>query len=269
MSVKRVDALSADILDEDFIKVFQPLHFTQTLLGFQRVKIDYKFVTATSVYYKFYSSAVYVINVLCLIFKLTHCQNMLRSEVIESQLENVLILNGFFNTIIAWKNNFYDDNLNSQIYVKLQRIDRELKLRNSKRLNGRHAILSFTLTSTNIIGCVGWITTIYVIMARRFCIALIVTMFFAVSNCNEMALVFHMIIFLIIRISYVNNVLKKHLSSRPAHITKSPFWTGKVAKKSSVNGLQELVYGVHGIIEALGDIATLFQFPVCTYLLFF
>lgn len=261
MSLKRIDTLSADILDEDFIKVFQPMHLMQRLLGFHRVKIEYRFVTETSIYYKFYSCAVWFLNILCFINKYTYCYQTLPSQSVEDQLKFALILNGIFNTIIAWQNNFSYGNLNGQLYVKLQKIDRDLKLNNSKHLNNKLAFLSLILTIFVVSMCVGWILLYNVGIACRACTSTFIVMFLAMPNAMEMLILYIISVFLMMRIGHVNKSLWKQLFNYASSDGAMENRICNTVNKAAF-GLQDAVVGMYSIIDAFLSVVSRFRFAV-------
>ncbi|XP_028160024.1 uncharacterized protein LOC114352578 isoform X2 [Ostrinia furnacalis] len=268
MSFKKVDALSADILDENFLKVFEPLHFVQTILGFHRVKIAYRFVTESSINYKFYSCILWTIHSISLITNL-NCSSILGSAKIDVLLRLSLAINGIFNTFIAWQNNFCSEELNSKLYVKLQKIDRELKMSNAVLFNKRLTVLSYLVTFAGTLACFTWTITCSIVVAQQICYSTLLIMTMSIANCYEIFLLWIILLFLIIRVTHVNNILRAKLSlytsDTPTEYNKKDLWTVNYYEKSENSKYQELVYSVYSILDTLADVTKLFRFPVFAF----
>ncbi|XP_063823310.1 uncharacterized protein LOC135073173 [Ostrinia nubilalis] len=268
MSFKKVDALSADILDENFLKVFEPLHFVQTILGFHRVKIAYRFVTESSINYKFYSCILWTIHSISLIVNL-NCSSILGSAKIDVLLRLSLAINGVFNTFIAWQNNFCNEELNSKLYVKLQKIDRELKMSNAVLFNKRLTVLSYLVTFAGTLACFTWTITCSIVVAQQICYSTLLIMAMSIANCYEIFLLWIILLFLIIRVTHVNNILRAKLSlytsDTPTEYNKKELWTVNSYEKSENSKYQELVYSVYSILDTLADVTKLFRFPVFAF----
>ncbi|KAL0839715.1 hypothetical protein ABMA28_016362 [Loxostege sticticalis] len=273
MNLKNVDALAVDILDQDLIRIFQPLHLILKLIGCHRVNINYRFVTAPSINQKLYSCIVWLVHALSFVAYVISCHSILGSATVDSMVQRSFAINGVLNTAVAWHNNFCYGNLNSQLYVKLQRIDRELKLYNTAFLNKMFFVFSVAASLVITASCIAWILLFNFVLATELCLPLFPVLLMSFANCVEMYLLFHLFIFMIIRVITVNNFLRVKLStyetSKNADKIKeymtTNVWSLKAKVNAKIDGFQELVYGVHRILDALADVVTLFRFPVLVF----
>ncbi|XP_045533995.1 uncharacterized protein LOC123721025 [Papilio machaon] len=125
MAKDSVDKLSMDILDDDFVQIFKPIHMMQYLLGTMQVKIKYGFVTTTSYGYDVFCIVVWLIHIMSLFIFIVYCDSSTDSILTDFYLKLGHTLNGLIIATVTIKN-FCNGNSSSQLYVKLQKIDREL-----------------------------------------------------------------------------------------------------------------------------------------------
>ncbi|GBP79132.1 hypothetical protein EVAR_100094_1 [Eumeta japonica] len=59
-----LENFNSDILDDDFVKIFKPLHCVQALLGTVRVRIQHKYISSTSISQRIYSAMLAVVTLL-------------------------------------------------------------------------------------------------------------------------------------------------------------------------------------------------------------
>lgn len=143
------EELNKSILDDDFIKIFKPLIYVQTILGSVRVNIRHKFVSPP-----LWSQTVY--SVLLLTFSLyshyymTYCYFLedmnIRTEILNTLQACIGVLLGILVMIV---NNFVNRDSNTELFLMLQEIDRELKVIGKGRHNRK--INVFVILGTTII----------------------------------------------------------------------------------------------------------------------
>lgn len=258
-----MEDLSSDILEKDFIKIFRPVHILQSWLGFQRVRIKHRYATAPSVYYQFYSSAIWLLNILATADFVFHCETNLQALTSVIFLKYGFLINVLINAVSAWRNNFHNGNLNSQLYVKLQKIDRILKIKGPATSNQKMYTYSLTIT---VVFVILWFSSILIIndvVIKSFCPSVLFLQIMVVGSYMEIILVSLMLKFLALRLDHINTILEKatiHFKNKSKAV-KMSFFT-KEFDQDKAKYHDELALGMRGILDALNDIIKLFQFSV-------
>ncbi|XP_063374997.1 uncharacterized protein LOC134662655 [Cydia amplana] len=258
-----MEKLSSHILEDDFIKIFEPIHWVQYLAGFHRVKIEHKYVTAPSLYYQIYSSVVWALNIIFAIYFELNCEIKLEgiSTVHTLQIGEFIIV--MINAVIAFRNNFSDGTLNSQIYVKLQKIDRVVKMHAAVNYNRKmylfSALLAIVIPVFWCIGIYKFNTTFMV----SVCPSLFFVQFSTVASYMENVLAATILFLLANRLNYANVTLEKEAKRlRGANISlvASQYYRDKEQDQG------KLVFAIHYILDSWADCIRLFQFQVGKYL---
>ncbi|XP_062527940.1 uncharacterized protein LOC134200035 [Bombyx mori] len=94
------------------------------------------------------------------------------------------------NALIVWRNNFKLNTLKSQIYVKLQNLDRDLKTKDAVTMNKKLSALSIALMICGFIWCTIWLFVYNAIAMNTFCVPLTIILSANVGNWLEMVLLF-------------------------------------------------------------------------------
>ncbi|XP_063530689.1 uncharacterized protein LOC134741727 [Cydia strobilella] len=258
-----MEKLSSDILEDDFIKIFEPIHGIQYLAGFHRVKIEHKYVTAPSLYYQIYSSIVWAVIIIAVVYFELNCEIELEgiSNVYTFQISQFIIV--MINAVIAFRNNFCDGSLNSQIYVKLQKIDRVVKMHDAANYNRKMYLVSALLA---IVVPVCWGIGIYTFNStcmRTVCPALYFVQVSNVASYMENLLAATILLFLAKRLNYVNIALEKEANRlRDANISLAACQYHREKEQDQ----DKLVVAIHYILDSWADCIRLFQFQVRKYL---
>ncbi|XP_061705988.1 uncharacterized protein LOC133516939 [Cydia pomonella] len=258
-----MEKLSSDMLEDDFIKIFEPIHGVQSLAGLHRVKIEHKYVTAPSLYYQIYSSVVWALNIIAAVYFVLNCEIKLEgiSNVYALQICEFVIV--MINAVIAFRNNFCDGTLNSQIYVKLQKLDRVVKMHAAVNSNRKMYLLSALLA---VVVPVCWCIVICMlnsICMLSVCPALFVVQFSTVASYTENVLAATILLFLAKRLNYVNDTLEneaKRLRDSNISVAATQYYREKEQDQN------KLVVAIHYILDSWADCIRLFQFQVGKYL---
>ncbi|XP_073967440.1 uncharacterized protein [Choristoneura fumiferana] len=264
--VNNMEELSSEILEKDLIKMFRPVHTLQSWLGFQRVKIKHRFVTAPSVYYQFYSSTIWLLSIIATADFVFYCETNLQALTSVVFLKYGFLVNVLINAVSAWRNNFHNGNLNSQLYVKLQKIDRIFKMKGAATSNQK--MYSYSLTIT-VIFVILWFSCILIlndIAMKSLCPSVLFLQIMGVGSYMEIILVSLMLKFLSLRLDHMNTILEKatkHFKNK-LQAVKMSFFT-KEFDQEKTKDYNELALGMHGILDALNDIIKLFQFPILSF----
>ncbi|XP_063636081.1 uncharacterized protein LOC134806684 [Cydia splendana] len=252
-----MEKLSSDILEDEFIKIFEPIHGVQYLAGFHRVKIEHKYVTAPSIYYQIYSSVVWALNIIAVVYFELYCEIKLEgiSKVYTLQIcEFIFVMS---NAVIAFRNNFCDGTLNSQIYVKLQKIDRVVKMPAAVNCNRKMYLLSALLA---VVIPVCWCICVYALnitSMRSVCPALFFVQFSTMPSYMENILAATILLFLAKRLNYVNVTLEKEAKRlRHANISLAASQYYREREQDQ----DQLVLAIHYILDSWADCIRLFQF---------
>lgn len=262
-----IEALSADMLNDDFVRIFQPIFIVLRVLGLLRINIKYRYPTAPPALYHLYSNAFWILNTVCVIYYLMYCEKGFDSSYADSTLKFGVIMNGINGILIVCRNNIYRGNKISQMYVKLQKIERYLNMTNTESLNKQ-----LTRRVIVVILCVCVLTTLRIIFfnvvfMKNTCLALIVTLSTGVGLHMELTQVYFIIYLLTIRVNNINNVLQQSdpTSIKPFRKSVSDgklFIIMNTSENADENPLGKVVSSMQCILEALSDLTELFQFSV-------
>ncbi|XP_063380288.1 uncharacterized protein LOC134666913 [Cydia fagiglandana] len=257
VSEQTMEKLSSDILEDDFIKIFEPIHWVQYLAGFHRVKIEHKYVTAPSLYYQIYSSVLWALNIIAAVYFELYCEIKLEGISNEYTLRICEFIFVMSNAIIAFRNNFCDGTLNSQIYVKLQKIDRVVKMPAAVNSNRKMYLLSALLA---VVIPVCWCICVYALnitCMRSVCPALFFVQFSTMPSYMENILAATILLFLAKRLNYVNVTLEKEakrLRHENISLAASQYY------RDNGQDQDKLVLAIHYILDSWSDWIRLFQF---------
>ena len=130
--MNNIEVPNQNIVDDDFIKLYKPLIYIQTILSSVKVKIRNKFISPPLRIQNLYSVAFIIVNLV--LTYLGHFNDDLESEIgvlILFQAYEGLILNVF---IIILNNTFYRNSM-VELLLTLQTVDRELKVIGKERHN--------------------------------------------------------------------------------------------------------------------------------------
>jgi hypothetical protein len=125
----QTEYLSEDILEDNFVKIFSPFHVLQKIIGCSRVDARDRFISPPSFYQKLYSlmfaAVVFVLQsqpykLICMYYEISPEVYHFYFFVICVQMSNFLC-----NLVHIC---FVNGNANSQLYIKLQEIDKLLML---------------------------------------------------------------------------------------------------------------------------------------------
>lgn len=259
--VRNIEDLSGDMLNDDFIRIFQPIFFVLRVLGFLRVNIKYRYPTAPSTWYHLYSNVFWILNTFCVAYFLLRCENGFGSPYADSSLKLGVLMNGINGLLIVCRNNLRRGNKMGQMYVKLQKIERYLNMKNSKSLNKQ---LERQSTFTMVSACfftILWIVLYKTVFMKNMCIPLMMVMATGVGLHTEMVEVYFIIQLIITRINDINEVLRQETNELMNPIDDGKLFVLTNPCESPANEVPgELVPAIHCIFEALADFTELFQF---------
>ncbi|XP_063823690.1 uncharacterized protein LOC135073439 [Ostrinia nubilalis] len=211
--------LSKDILEEDFLKTFTPYHICQKVLGSCRVNAKNRFVTAPTRWQRGYTVFCMTLLTLCyvkmfLIFTEKFSDNVNISFLIVTMLIVQVII--FTSNLIHVRFLTCHDNI--EFYIKMQEIDRIMKIDKDKTLSSlqyKVHVMSILFLSLSALGLVSLSFTGGIITAILLCSGIYCEAPFAVemSHCSNIMLYFAL------RIRLVNAIVSNHIygntSSKP------------------------------------------------------
>ena len=273
--VRNIEHLSADMLNDDFIRIFQPVFFALRFLGFLRVNIKYRFPTAPSTWYHFYSNIFWIFNTFCVVYFFLRCESGFGSPYADSCLKLGAIMNGINGVLLVFRNNLQRGNKVGQMYVKLQKIERYLNMKNSTSLNKqleRQSTLTIVSACSLTILC---LILYKIFLIKNMCIPLMVIMTTGAGLHIEMVEVYLIIQLIATRVNYINEVLRRDTSRGKDPIDKSTndgnlFYVINPSENPEDEVPSELVSAMHCVFEVLADFTELFQLSVILiYLQFF
>lgn len=264
--VRNMEDLSADILNDDFIRIFKPIFFVLRILGLLRVNIKHRYPTAPSTWYHVYSNTFWILNTFCVAYFLLRCENGFGSPYANSSLKLGALMNGINGVLLVFRNNIRRGNKIGQMYVKLQKMERYLNMKNSKSLNKQLERQStFTIVSACFFSIL-WIILYKLLLMNSMCIPLMVIMITGVGLHTEMIEIYFIIKLITTRVNYINDVLRQDTPGTIEPINDGKLFYVMNSSENPVNEVpSELVSAIHCVFEALADFTELFQLSVSIY----
>lgn len=270
LTTEHLEKLTQDLLEDDFVSVFWIPHLILSAVGFQRVKINLKFASTPSKLYRAYSCIFSLANIAAVIDY--SINNKTIFESMDNFIKAGLVVNALINAEISRKNMFHDGHLNSQLYVKMQKIDRILNFNKAKYVNGQ-------TSKRGVIGmafcCAAWVSYMFVFNAK---ISSSFRLSGCIAACSGMPLNIEVCLCCIIlvcvrrRVEYINEILRR--DSNKTKKVKSKDWSEKREiwmTNYFISSTKQLpanvVHGIRSVLETLADFVKLFQYQVSTYLL--
>lgn len=198
----QLEKLSADIIDDDFAKVFYGLHLLQGLTGRLNVQIKNGFATAPSRLYISVMAAIWATALLFLIGFTLQCEPVEGSILIEVYFKIGLIINLFLVFQIIAQD--LKKNSSSQFYVRLQKIDRDLHFGDGKRCNEKLAKYVMPISIILLSFALSWMFVFNVYCMKSFCAYATIIFWPLAANILDMTIVAFIIHFITIRVNYIN-----------------------------------------------------------------
>ncbi|XP_068628068.1 uncharacterized protein [Battus philenor] len=260
---KSLDKLSEDILDEDFVNIFRPMHFIQYIIGALQVKIQYGYITTSSYGYNVFSIFIWLTNILSMFVFVAHCESSANSMLTDFYLKLSHVLNGLILLIISIRSS-NKGNLNSEIYVKLQKIDRDLNMKNIMKINKKAYIFSTTFVSVTVLLGVIWSIILNLYIVEDFCPVAFIVQLPVLGTYMDMSLIFFKLYFIVIRCNHINTVLKETLRKRSSGFEndKGPLFVS-IENNDVDNKLWScLIITMEDIITVLEDLINIYQFTI-------
>lgn len=218
--VSTCEYLSQDILEEDFMKSFAPLHFMQKLLCTCRVNAKYRFVTEPTRYQRIFS---------CLCIILTSIWEYFYSKIYlirinfkDSNISLFLTTCGILQYVVYVFNiiltRYTNSKKNVKIYIKIQYIDRLMKIHQIdtlyKILYNRNLFVVFL----NIAMATLMITIALLTLNFETAISRVVVFISTTSFHLEMYLFYNLMNLVTIRLKLFNEILMLHSSNLKSKI---------------------------------------------------
>lgn len=254
------DKVFEDILDDNFVNVFRSNFYIQSFFGTLGINIKYKFVTPPTKQYKVYSVIFWLFNLACVAYSVTYCGTKFNSLSTDIPIKIGVVINVITNATMAWKSAFTGET-KSQIYVKLQRIERILKIKDASRMNAKRHRISVFMCITAVILIAMWLVVLNKYLISNFCPCASVS---SVACTASYFIIFHIcsvIRFISDRVQYVNDALTNvKVNGTKVGIVYST--TGTVLGKNNLRVGKELVYGMSCILESFADTMDEFQHAV-------
>ncbi|KAJ0179446.1 hypothetical protein K1T71_005158 [Dendrolimus kikuchii] len=256
---QNIENLTVDILDDDFVNIFKPILFVQRVMGTLRINIKHGFVTNTSLLYKIYSFLIWIVNTFAIIDYTQHCAKQFDVMIPFSPVRMGTLLYFAASAIVAWRNNIWSKERNCQLYVKLQKLERALRMKNAKTLNKKLALISFTINLLYIILLIIFIIIVNLLLLEKICLSTLLTLLSVLGCFYENCLSLIIMQFINVRVRYFNDVLRKEKCNTLDLFL--PNFTGNVIEVCEKIP-DYLVSSMFYILEAQSDFMYLYQYSV-------
>lgn len=211
-----LECYNTHILEEDFIKLFKPIHIGQALVGTIRMKIKYRFVSKCSQMQKAYSLLLIPLTTFFCIQEVITSMNIKENQGNRKiYMENgLLIVSTVTYAITVINNKYFNCTKNAELYLSMQKIDRILKLTINGQFNRRNY-------RSNVAGCIFiWITyiipLIYTIFTSNLNLYILIAfMTQVISGAGlelEMMNMISILYYLVLRLKSINKIIS-HINS--------------------------------------------------------
>lgn len=159
-----MEELTRDILDDDFVEIFRWSKYVQYIMGFERADIRDRFVTPPKKGYIIYCFLLWVILVPLSTIYFMFTSKLRKYKVLTiTEVNNMpyyYLLVNIVCVVLYYKNHFNKSYLNCKLFVKLQKIDRDLKF-DLRMKNKKLSILANFFAVYNATAGVFWVSFMY------------------------------------------------------------------------------------------------------------
>ncbi|XP_045521186.1 uncharacterized protein LOC123712226 [Pieris brassicae] len=203
--------LSEDILDEEYMKAFEPFHHLQMALGSCRLNIRDRFVSSPTTAQKIFSICCVTITLVLYIYSIRSYfirYYEFTGIYVTSIISIVLYYLTFFFNIIHIR--FINCSSNPRFYIKLQEIDRLMNLNKNEKFNN-------VLYWNNVISAGASV----LVLLMAFCLTMyenaqyfmgIIGLLYSVLTCNlEWLYCADLMMYFFLRIRFINAIILNHL----------------------------------------------------------
>lgn len=213
VKVTTPEYLSDDIFDEDFLKTFLMLHRLQYVMGCCRLDAKNRFVTPPTAAQKCYT-------ILCIL--MTAVSNIALGNYFFIKVKHPMIrylgLSSIIIQFTSYVSNtihvrFFNSDKNVEFYVKMQKIDRLLKVDRWTLLNNRmRKVTNIPVAFTLLIFIV--LMIIAIIEEGFICLYFIGPAYSLLVILMELTACSSIICYFVLRIRFINTLMENHLTSK-------------------------------------------------------
>lgn len=266
--LKTIDNMNGDMLDKNVINIFKPIFYMQGFLGSLRVNFKYRFITPPHFMQQICSIIIWSVNIISMIHYIVFFNS--ESTMTDLSVKLGVAINGSTCAVIAFQNNFLSGNLNSQLFVKLQGIERELKI-NLEESNKKLGMFSFVVIIAATVWSAFWLIIFNTIIMKSFCLSFSISLVASIGNYIELVLVFFIIYFLVVRLEAINDLLCENDAKmqKSTILCKPNILFGKKLVRGKDRVPDKIVKGVCCILDAFRIFMELFQYSVSFLLSYF
>ncbi|KAH9641915.1 hypothetical protein HF086_011665 [Spodoptera exigua] len=152
------------------------------------------------------------------------------------------------------------------MYVKLQKIERHLNMKNTKSVNKNIVKFSWFIVLGGCFLAFMWIVLFNTVFMRRTCLPLVMLISTGIGLLTEIAEVYFVIHLVISRVNYLNHVLRQEMldvnDPRKKGNEGSVYFVMKSYDNQNSSLTSEVVTATYSILDALSDFTELFQFSL-------
>lgn len=266
---KRLEQLTEDILDDEFVNIFKPIHKVQLIFGCLYVQIKHGFITAPSKSIEVYSIIVWSVNLFMHYFHNDYC-NYYTTPAIWTELHHKLAYHVLFFLellMVIYERFVINQKRNLEMYVRLQKIDRYLDVEDRKREN------RFMLRSSNaaMYFCVAvvmiWTAAYNILFVDGFCLPLLFIAWASTVSYTYGILILIVMYYISVKVKFLIRILESHVQmNSKSNLTIYHINTLNEREDClNTKTWDKLVTSVHLIVTVISDFLYLYQHKVCAY----
>lgn len=261
-----LEKLSYDLIDDEFFMIFKPVYITKCILGSTRFNIKDKFISAPTIKQKILTVLMIAMSSWAGYFTFTSkAYDVFLSGKSSLYLLNLGILQ-FFLTYMLYlavmiPNAFFNRNQNIVLFIQLRNIDRYLKLDKYKGSYKNQFNKTFVVIMAIILFHVIWFIW-YIIFHKTTKEFLFIGVGFIAFIVIEIEMIDfgNILQFLILRLTYINKLLKEKVEFKWRNLIKTSASDVK-SKEVSVNFFKAF----EGVILAYDMLQTLYGIYVSIF----
>lgn len=203
--------LSQDILDDNFVKAFLPFFRFQWLLGSCRVDARDRFVTAPTIYQKIFTILVTIITIVLTIVAIhTLSVYFSKHKFLNFLTTGALLVNEVVYICNIIHVRFLNNDSNGRLYIKMQEIDRLMKIQNNEVLNVLYQRSNYvSITILLIVFC-----TIFSLASTAGSLLFIGTVGITLNMLTlvlEISFCSNFFMYFLLRIRFINAIITNHI----------------------------------------------------------
>ncbi|KOB68726.1 Gustatory receptor 45 [Operophtera brumata] len=202
--------LSNDILDEDFVNIFKSIYRLQFMFGTSRVDVRSRFVTPPTALQKCFTLLCAVLTLGSIYVVITVFFGMIADKSVTSLGISILLSIFTASSSNGIHVRFFNGRENSEFYVKMQKLDRLMKIDKCKAINSPLKLINdvsvflILMVFVSLIGvaCISQQFSALIFLGISLCV---LTFMLELIACSSI------VVYFFVRVQFVNSLIESYL----------------------------------------------------------